>query len=208
MSDLVGAARRDGWRWLPFRMVREAHDRHRWAGPLAAVGLMSGGLLAVLGLPPVDLHGPPHYAGVMDPLCGATRGVHATMLGDFGKAWLYNPLSLVLVVGAVGALLREAVGRLRGRWLNLRVTHRWTTVVVGLALLAALEANQQAHADLLRSEPGSTASAWLLLSISLPLGAAVVLLVVLLVRRAGHTPHSPTTHSRTGIRSRTDGPHD
>ncbi|MEU0680146.1 MULTISPECIES: DUF2752 domain-containing protein [Streptomyces] len=207
MGDLVGAANTEGRRWLPFRMVREGHDRHRWAGPLAAVGLVSGALLAVLGLPPVDLHGPPHYAGVMDPLCGATRGVHAAMLGDFGEAWRYNPLSLVLVLGAAGALLREAVGRLRGRWLNLQVTHRWTAVVVGLTLLAVLEANQQAHADLLRSEPGSTPSVWLLLSIALPLGAAVVVLVLLLARRAGHTPHPPTTHSRTEPRSRTDGPH-
>ena len=201
MSDHVGASSVEGRRWLLFRMVREGSDRHRWAGPLAAVGLVSGGLLAVLGLPLVDLHGPPHYAGVMDPLCGATRGVHAAMLGDFGEAWRYNPLSLVLVVGAAGALLREAVGLLRGRWLNLRVTHRWTAVVFGFVLLAALEANQQAHADLLRSGSGSTPSAWLLLSITLPLGAAVVLLVLLLVRRAGHAPHSPTTHSRA------DGPH-
>ena len=202
MSDLVGASSVEGRRWLPFQMVREGHDRHRWAGPLAAVGLVSGGLLAVLGLPPVDLHGPPHYAGVMDPLCGATRGVHAAMLGDLGEAWRYNPLSLVLVLGAAGALLREAVGRLRGRWLNLRVIHRWTLVVVGLTLLAALEANQQAHADLLRSGPGSTPSAWLL-----PLGAAVVLLAQLLVRRAGHAPHAPTTLSSRRARSRTDGPH-
>nr|WP_258404881.1 DUF2752 domain-containing protein [Streptomyces sp. F2] len=197
----MGAARVKGRRWLPFRMVREGHDRHRWAGPLAAVGLVSGGLLAVLGLPPVDLHGPPHYAGVMDPLCGATRGVHAAMLGDFGGAWRYNPLSLVLVLGAAGLLLREAAGRLRGRWLNFRVAHQWTAVVVGLALLAALEANQQAHADLLRSGPGSTPSAWLLLSITMPLGAAVVLLVLLLVRRADNAPHRPNTLSRS------EGPH-
>ncbi len=68
--------------------------------------------------------------------------------------------------------------------------------MAALALLAALEANQQAHADLLRSGPGSTPSAWLLLSITLPLGAVVVLLV-LLVRRAGHAPRPPNTLSCT-----------
>lgn len=175
--------------WPVLRMVWEEHDRHRWAGPLAVVGLVSGGLLAVLGLPPVDLHGPPHYAGVMDPLCGVTRGVHAAMLGDFAEAWRYNPLSLALVLGAAGALVREAAGRLRGRWPNLRIAHRPTVVVTAVALLALLEANQQAHADLLRSAPGTTPSAWLLLSIALPLGAAVALLTYWVVRRAGRAPN-------------------
>ncbi|WP_199824922.1 DUF2752 domain-containing protein [Streptomyces maremycinicus] len=206
MSDLVETARVRGRRWPPFRMAWEERDRHRWVGPLAAVGLMSGGLLAVLGLPPVDLHGPLHYAGVMDPLCGATRGVHAAMLGDIGEAWRYNPLSLVLVLGAVGALLREAIGRLRGRWPNLRVTYRRAAVAAGVALLAALEANQQAHADLLRSGPGTAPSAWLLLSITLPLAAAVVLLTLLLIRRAGRRPHPPTPPFHAGARSRTGGP--
>ena len=162
---------------------------------MAAVGLASGVALAVLGLPPVDLHSPLHNAGVMDPLCGATRGVHAAMLGEFGTAWRYNPLSLVLVLGAAGASLREAVGRLRGRWLNLRMTHRRTVVLTGVVLVTALEANQQAHVGLLRSGPGTSPSAWLLLTVSLPLAAAVVLLTLLLVRRVGHTPHAPAAPS-------------
>ncbi|MGC5041333.1 hypothetical protein ACPXCS_37860 [Streptomyces sp. DT190] len=130
------------------------------------------------------------------------------MLGDIGDAWRYTPLSLVLVLGAAGALLREAIGRLRGRWPNLRVTHRRTAVAAGVALLAALEANQQAHADLLRTGPGTAPSAWLLLSITLPLAAAVVLLTLLLIRRAGRRPHPPTTPFRAGARSRTGGPRD
>lgn len=185
MSDLVESTRGRGRQWPPFRVVWEGHDRHRWAGPLAAVGLVAGVVLAVLGLPPVDLHSPLHNAGVMDPLCGATRGVHAAMLGDFGTAWRYNPLSLVLVAGAAVAVLREAVGRLRGRWPNFQTTHRRTVILTSIVLGVALEANQQAHADLLRSTPGSEPSAWLLLSITLPLAGAVVLLALLLVRRAG-----------------------
>jgi hypothetical protein len=184
MSDAASVQAR-GWRWLPLRTVWEGRDRHRWAGPLAAFGLVAGALLVVLGLPPLDLHGPLHYAGVMDPLCGATRGVHAAMRADFGQAWRYNPISVVLVLGAAGAVLREVVGRLRGRWLSIRTNHRKTVVVAGVVLLVALEANQQAHANLLRSGPGSTPSAWLLLSVTMPLAAAVVLLTLLLVRRAG-----------------------
>ena len=187
MSDTVTAGAEGRRRWLPLQVHLEGHDRHRWAGPLAAVGLASGALLAVLGLPPVDLHSPLHHAGVMDPLCGGTRGVHAAMFGDFVTAWRYNPLSLLLVMGAAGVLLREAVGRLRGRWPNLRVRNRRAAVATGVVLLVALEANQQAHADLLSSGPGRAPSAWLLLSVTLPLAAAVVLLVLLLIRRAGRT---------------------
>ncbi|EGG44420.1 hypothetical protein SGM_5235 [Streptomyces griseoaurantiacus M045] len=173
-------------RWsLPLRVDWQERDRHRWAGRLAAVGLAAGALLAVLGLPPVDLHSPLHYTGVMAPTCGATRGVHAAMLGHFGEAWRYNPLSLVLVVGAVGLVLRELIGRVRGRWLNVRVTRRRAVVMTGVALLVVLEANQQVHADLLRTNPSAAPSAWLLLPVTLPLAAAVVVLAVVLVRRAG-----------------------
>ncbi|MEU9207728.1 DUF2752 domain-containing protein [Streptomyces sp. NPDC048415] len=182
MRDAVSARSRGRW-WLPFRMVWEDGDQHRWAGPLAVVGLAVGALLAVLGLPPVDLHGPLHYAGVMAPLCGATRGVHAAMRGDLATGWRYNPLSIVLVMGAAAAVLREAVGRLRGRWLNVRVTHRKAAVVTGGALLAVLEVNQQEHADLLRTGSDAAPSAWLLLSVTMPLAAGIVLLTVLVVRR-------------------------
>ncbi|GAU64695.1 hypothetical protein SSP35_01_00310 [Streptomyces sp. NBRC 110611] len=108
--------------------------------------------MALFGLPPVDLHGPPHRAGVMGPLCGGTRGVHAAMLGHFGEAWRYNPLSVVLVAGALTVVVREALGRLGGRWLNLRVRRRPMTVLA-LVLLVALTVRQQAYADLLRVAP-------------------------------------------------------
>jgi Protein of unknown function (DUF2752) len=142
--------------WMPVRLCWEERDRHRWMGPLAAAGIVAGVLMAVFGLPPVDLHGPLHYAGVMDPLCGGTRGVREVLRGDLREAWAYNPASPVLVVGAAATLVREAVGRARGQWLNPRITRRRTTVLAGLSLLAGLEANQQAHAGLLRttSDPG------------------------------------------------------
>ncbi|MFP3988669.1 DUF2752 domain-containing protein [Streptomyces sp. E11-3] len=96
-----------GGRWRgPGRPVWEETDRHRWLGPLTLAGLAAGTAMAVFGLPPVDLHGPLHYLGVMGPLCGGTRGVHAALLGDFGTAWRYNPLSVVLVVGAVAFVAR------------------------------------------------------------------------------------------------------
>jgi hypothetical protein len=61
--------------------------------PLAAAGLLAAGVLAVVGLPPVDLHGPLHRLGIMDPLCGMTRGVVAVLRGQLGRAVAYNPAS-------------------------------------------------------------------------------------------------------------------
>ncbi|MBP0456077.1 DUF2752 domain-containing protein [Streptomyces montanisoli] len=187
MRDAAGREM-PGWRWLPLRVDWQDRDRHRWAGPLAAAGLVAGAVLAIFGLPPVDLHSPLHYAGVMAPTCGATRGVHAAMLGHFDEAWRYNPFSLVLVVAALVAVFREVAGRLRGRWLNLRVIHRRAAVVTGVCLLLALEANQQAHADLLRTgPPGAAPSAWLLLPVTLVSAGVVLVLTLVLGRRSGRT---------------------
>jgi hypothetical protein len=138
---------------LPARLTWEDRDRHRWLGALAASGLAAGVLMAVFGLPPVDLHGPLHYVGIMDPLCGGTRGVHATLRGEFGQAWRYNPLSVLLVGGAGAALARQATGMITGHWLNVQIVRHRTALIILLVLAGLLEINQQAHADLLRA-PG------------------------------------------------------
>ncbi|WP_157840049.1 DUF2752 domain-containing protein [Streptomyces megasporus] len=152
---------------------------------MAAVGITAGAVMAVVGLPPVDLHGPLHYLGVMGPLCGGTRGVHAMMSGQWDEAWRYNPLSLVLVPGAVLALVRETVGRVSGRWLNLRVTHRRAALVLGLLPAAALTINQQAHADLLRTGPESgTPTGLLLYAAAVPPIVTVVAVRLCLRRRS------------------------
>src|SRR5690625_4078644 len=78
-------------------------------GVVAAVavgGLVVGAALAIFGLPPVDAHGPQHDLGIMSPTCGGTRALRFAMLGQFGTAFAYNPLSPILVMGAVLALLR------------------------------------------------------------------------------------------------------
>jgi Protein of unknown function (DUF2752) len=103
----------------------------------------------VVGLPPVDLHGPLHYLGVMDPLCGMTRGTVAVLRGQLALAWAYNPASPPLVAGAALALGRWLVGRLTGRWLEVRVGPGRVAWAVGAVALLVLWANQQAHAALL-----------------------------------------------------------
>jgi hypothetical protein len=109
--------------------------------------------MALLGLPPIDIHGPLHYVGIMDPLCGGTRSVHSLMSGDYSTAWRYNPIAFPLVLGAVDLLARHAVGLGTGRWLNVHLGDRRAFWGIMAALLIALEVNQQLHADLLRSSP-------------------------------------------------------
>lgn len=126
-------------------------DRHRGLTRLAAAGLVLGGTLAVIGLPPLPLHLPTHYLGIMGPLCGMTRATVAVLRADVALGWRYNPGSLVLVAGALAVLVRALAGYVSGRWLtaHLRVSRGGWCVIVGA--LAALTVNQQVHAALLAS---------------------------------------------------------
>jgi hypothetical protein len=135
---------------LPFRLRWEQADRHPTLAPLAAAGLLAAVLLAVVGLPPVDLHGPLHRLGIMDPLCGMTRGTVALLRGQPGRAVAYNPASPLLVAGAGLTLGRWLVGRLTGWWLNATLQRTPLTMGIIAAMVLALWVNQQAHAALLR----------------------------------------------------------
>ena len=135
---------------LPLGLRWERADRHRALAPLAAGGLLAAAGLARVGLPPVDLHGPLQYLGVMDPLCGITRGTVAVLRGQLGRAWAYNPASPLVVVGAVLAVGRWLVGRLTGRWLDATIRPTPITWAVAAVVVLALWAHQQAHAGLLR----------------------------------------------------------
>jgi Protein of unknown function (DUF2752) len=135
---------------LPVRLRWERADRHPTLAPLAAAGLLAAVLLAVVGPPSVDLHGPLHRLGIMDPLCGMTRGTVAVLRGRLGQAVAYNPASPLLVAGALLALGRWLVGRLTGRWLDATLRPTPRTVGLAAALVLVLWVNQQAHAALLR----------------------------------------------------------
>jgi hypothetical protein len=111
-------------------------------------GLSTAVLLAVFGLPPVDLHGPLHYLGVMDPLCGGTRSVYLTLHGQLREALDYNPAGPVLVVAALAMLIRAAAGRLTGYWVRVHPPRR-VAIAVAVVALIALEVNQQLHVTLL-----------------------------------------------------------
>jgi hypothetical protein len=127
----------------------EAFDGHRRLLWPAVAGLVGAATLALIGLPPVDLHGPLHRLGVMDPLCGGTRAMRAAAEGHLVTAWRYNPLSVVLFGGALIVVARVALGAASGRWLNVRLAPRRLVVAVGIVVVGVLEVNQQLHASLL-----------------------------------------------------------
>ncbi|GAA1439317.1 DUF2752 domain-containing protein [Nocardiopsis tropica] len=131
------------WFWC------EGTDRLRAVTATAVAGLAIGAALAIFGLPPVDTHGPQHSLGFMAPTCGGTRALRFTMLGRLDTAFAYNPLSPILVLGAVSVLLRHVAGAVTGRWLSLYFPRKRLVSVVAILFLGALWVNQQAHADLL-----------------------------------------------------------
>ena len=143
----------DAGRFPLVRFQIEERDRHWWLTGAAMLALAIAVAMAILGLPPVDLHSPLHKVGIMDPFCGGTRAARYTAQGNLAQAWHYNPLSIVIVWGAGLAILRAAVGFLSRRWVTLSVAwtpgrRRWAVaIVVGLLLL--LEVRQQMRADLL-----------------------------------------------------------
>ena len=144
----MATGRREGvwWEWA------EA-DRYRDWTWLATAGTLAAVVMAIWGLPPLDLHGPLHYLGVMDPLCGGTRAARYTAQGQWGAAWRYNPLGILAVLGAALLVLRGAVGVTWGRWWTPAVVIgprlRRGLVVALVAGLVALEIRQQLLAPLL-----------------------------------------------------------
>lgn len=128
-------------------------DRMRIVTLLGVAGLVASIAMAVFGLPPVDLHGPLHRMGIMDPLCGGTRAARLTAQGHILEAWRYNPLGILATVTAALAVARLAVGIFVQRWINLRVAWTPRRIRLALAVLAiatvALEIRQQGRADLL-----------------------------------------------------------
>jgi hypothetical protein len=138
-------------RWtVAVRVERFDHGPAARLTAVAVVGLVVAGALAVFGMPPIGLHSPLHSLGVMDPLCGMTRGSAATMRGDLARAWWYNPASPLVIAGGFVLLARWAIGRPAGLWLGVRVRVTPPMVgVIGLGLIAH-EVNQQLHATRLR----------------------------------------------------------
>lgn len=131
------------------RTVTMSRDRWPKLAWFALGGLPTAGLLAVFGMPPVNLHGPLHHLGIMGPLCGMTRGVAAAARGDLGTALAYNPVSLLLIPGAVVVLVRTAWGRATGRWIDATILRPRPVLAIAIVAVVALTVNQQLRVELL-----------------------------------------------------------
>lgn len=127
----------------------DSSDHWSFLAPLMAMGVLGAVALAVLGLPPVDVHGPLHYAGVMDPLCGMTRAVRHLARGDVALALRYNPAVVILPAAAAMVGARWTYGRAARRWLHVSVRRSWPLAAAVVIAFAVLWARQQANAELL-----------------------------------------------------------
>lgn len=146
MGFITSSAARPG-RWLTVSLTARRPESPVWTW-LALAGLLGALVLAVLGVPPVDIHGPLHYAGIMDPFCGATRSVYLTMHGQWEAALRYNPAAPLMLVVAAGWVLRGAAGWWTGRWMQVRMPRR-AVIAVAVVALVALEVRQQSSVALL-----------------------------------------------------------
>ena len=131
------------------------HEHNPWRGATWAATLVTtvGITLAVFGLLPLNLHGPLHFYGIMDPLCGATRAVRLALRGDLAGSWRYNPIGAPIALLSVLLLIRSSVGWTSGRWITVKLflprASKLALVGVIVLLTVALEVNQQMHAALL-----------------------------------------------------------
>ena len=123
------------------------HDEVRWLTVLSAGGLAVAAVLAVVGGLPFDLPMPTHAVGWVTPTCGLTRGSTALIRGDLDLAWHYNPASFAVMSFAVLGVVRAAVGRFCGFWVNVRLRPRRSWLVAVAILVLVLWAQQMTNAS-------------------------------------------------------------
>ena len=131
-------------------VVCESADTYPYLVPVALAGAVVAVMMAVFGLPPIDVHGPLHRIGIMDPLCGMTRAARLLARGEVRAAARYNPASLLLPLLAVASAARLAYGWRTGRWWGIRLRSSPLLMVALGVLVIALWVRQQLHADLLQ----------------------------------------------------------
>ncbi len=129
------------------------HDRYPTVSGVAFLGVVAALSMAAFGLPPVDIHGPLHWFGIMDPLCGGTWAARYVAEGNLRMAWRYNPLSIFVVAFGAAVVARAFLGIATRRWVTLTIewTARGRTTALGatFVLLVLLEVRQQSLAAML-----------------------------------------------------------
>jgi hypothetical protein len=134
-------------KWLAMSLMARRPESLVWTW-LAFTGLLGAVVLGLVGLPPVDLHGPLHYAGIMDPFCGATRSVYLTMRGQWEAAFRFNPAAPLMLLAAAGLVVRAAAAWWTGRWVVVRAPRR-AVIVLAVMAAVALQVRQQSNVVLL-----------------------------------------------------------
>lgn len=117
---------------------------------MAAI-ILSTVSLRTAGVPTVDLHGPLHRIGIMDPLYGGTRATFLLASGDFAPAAEYSPVVFPLALGLAALTSRVLLGVAAGIWYDVRLPRqmRWPLLAVFVVALVLLGIRQQMHAALL-----------------------------------------------------------
>lgn len=148
-TDPATSPPRRGWHGAAARLAVEAEpaDRWRWLTWASAIGFVVAAAYATFGMPAISVPEPQHQLGWVSPTCGLTRGVTSIAGGDLAGAWGWNPASFLVVALWAAALGRAVVGWRTGRWWTPSVRLGPVGWVVALGAIAALWANQQAHAE-------------------------------------------------------------
>ena len=134
-------------RALGISVAVESTDRMAWLTWLTLVTVGVGVICAAIGHIPVDLPMPTHLIGMVTPTCGLTRGTVAILRGHWSLALRYNPVSFLVPVGILAAVVRIMVGRLvHHGWLNVRFHPTRLAWAIGGVLFVALGVYQQSHA--------------------------------------------------------------
>lgn len=130
------------------RSTRNLHPVLSW---LMAASILSTAVLRTAGVPTVDLHGPLHRFGIMDPFCGGTRATFLLASGEFAAAAEYNPVVFPLALGLAALTLRVLLGVTAGIWYDVRLPRqtRWPLFGAFVVALVLLGVRQQMHAELL-----------------------------------------------------------
>ena len=131
----------------PLRLAWTDRNPYAELFVLVAGGTALAVVLAIVGLPPISIHGPQHFAGIMDPLCGMTRAVRYLARGDVANAWAYNPAVFILAGIAGWIVVASLCGVVLGRWPLLVTPGHRLARGLAVALVAVLWANQQLHAS-------------------------------------------------------------
>lgn len=134
-------------RVLGISFAVEGTDRMGWLTWLTLTAVGVGMIFATIGHIPFDLPMPTHLIGMVTPTCGLTRGTVAILRGHWSLALRYNPVSFLVPVAILAALVRVVIGRVVDHgWLNVRFHPTRLAWAIGAVLFMALGVYQQSHA--------------------------------------------------------------